>query len=44
MDRVGCNLFVLLREIGLGGLVGIFIGEEIKCKIFGEVDNMVKNK
>lgn len=43
MDKVGCNFFVLLCEIGLGGLVGILIGEVIKCKIFGIVEDMVKN-
>ncbi|MEB7073831.1 L-serine ammonia-lyase, iron-sulfur-dependent, subunit alpha [Staphylococcus epidermidis] len=44
MDRVGRNLPASLRETGLGGLAGTPTGEEIKRKIFGEADNMVKNK
>lgn len=44
MDRVGRNLPASLRETGLGGLAGTPTGEEIKRKIFGESDNMVKNK
>ena len=41
---VGRNLPASLRETGLGGLAGTPTGEEIKRKIFGEADNMVKNK
>ena len=44
MDRVGRNLPASLRETGLGGLAGTPTGEKIKRKIFGEADNMVKNK
>ena len=44
MDRVGRNLPASLRETGLGGLAGTPTGEEIKRKIFGEAEDMVKNK
>lgn len=43
MDKIGRNLPASLRETGLGGLAGTPTGEEIKRKIFGEAENMVKN-
>lgn len=44
MDKIGRNLPASLRETGLGGLAGTPTGEEIKRKIFGEAEDMVKNK
>ncbi|MBL3399098.1 L-serine ammonia-lyase, iron-sulfur-dependent, subunit alpha [Staphylococcus pasteuri] len=43
MDKIGRNLPASLRETGLGGLAGTPTGEEIKRKIFGEAEDMVKN-
>ncbi|HDZ7691380.1 TPA: L-serine ammonia-lyase, iron-sulfur-dependent, subunit alpha [Staphylococcus aureus] len=43
MDKVGRNLPASLRETGLGGLAGTPTGEAIKRKIFGTVEDMVKN-
>ena len=43
MDKIGRNLPASLRETGLGGLAGTPTGEEIKRKIFGETEDMVKN-
>ena len=42
MDKIGRNLPASLRETGLGGLAGTPTGEEIKRKIFGEAEDMVK--
>lgn len=44
MDKIGRKLPASLRETGLGGLAGTPTGEEIKRKIFGEAEDMVKNK